>query len=489
MYPTHYNSAAFVHVYLNLGCHWEIKKALHFCANSGVRRICRNFTVTFQRSKSHASDHSSLSDEEDSSDTGIQVSTPSGGDSQGSSHEEDSDSQDEYEEDWTAIQQEDANSSDSASQTNISNKQPRIPRAPAPQVQRESKTPHQDQSRSRTVRTRRIRKPAVSLSTESVEDSYEDGWGGESLHRTRQPYSHWATSSSVPASAQYPLGYNTYQAQGVPGGQLALRMSNANSPYAYSPYQQQNVPTYYQHNAHMGSLHQPTSYAQPAGYFPYPAQYQVGPMPQYYPPPVIYSPPPPAPAPSQTPPAAPAPAPAPAPTTAPAQVVPVTSPAPAAATPDPNNEKFDQLRQLILDQKAEQEAKEAAAKKAEEDRKAAEAAAKKIADDLAAAKKEAAAKATTEAEKKAAEAAAKKEAEAAAKAKKEAESKAKTEADAAAAAAAAAAAKPPPPPPEKKKPIKFKDAVGRKFSFPFHLCNTWEVFICPQKLFGRYCRH
>jgi hypothetical protein len=26
-----------------------------------------------------------------------------------------------------------------------------------------------------------------------------------------------------------------------------------------------------------------------------------------------------------------------------------------------------------------------------------------------------------------------------------------------------------------KKPIKFKDAVGRKFSFPFHLCATWNV--------------
>lgn len=26
-----------------------------------------------------------------------------------------------------------------------------------------------------------------------------------------------------------------------------------------------------------------------------------------------------------------------------------------------------------------------------------------------------------------------------------------------------------------KKPIKFKDAVGRKFSFPFHLCATWAV--------------
>lgn len=27
----------------------------------------------------------------------------------------------------------------------------------------------------------------------------------------------------------------------------------------------------------------------------------------------------------------------------------------------------------------------------------------------------------------------------------------------------------------KKKPIRFKDAVGRKFSFPFHLCATWAV--------------
>ena len=26
-----------------------------------------------------------------------------------------------------------------------------------------------------------------------------------------------------------------------------------------------------------------------------------------------------------------------------------------------------------------------------------------------------------------------------------------------------------------KAPIRFKDAVGRKFSFPFHLCQTWQV--------------
>ena len=31
------------------------------------------------------------------------------------------------------------------------------------------------------------------------------------------------------------------------------------------------------------------------------------------------------------------------------------------------------------------------------------------------------------------------------------------------------------PPPPVQKPIRFKDAVGRKFSFPFHLCKTWAV--------------
>ena len=94
---------------------------------------------------------------------------------------------------------------------------------------------------------------------------------------------------------------------------------------------------------------------------------------------------------------------------------------------------------------------------------------------------EALAKAKEEAE--AAAAAAKAEADAAAaKAKEEADALAKAKDDAEAAKAAAEAAIPPPPPPapeEKKKPIKFKDAVGRKFNFPFHLCNTWMVCCCP----------
>lgn len=62
--------------------------------------------------------------------------------------------------------------------------------------------------------------------------------------------------------------------------------------------------------------------------------------------------------------------------------------------------------------------------------------------------------------------------EEAAKAKKEAEeNEAKLKKEAAEALAKALA----PAGDDKKKPIKFKDAVGRKFSFPFHLCAQWEV--------------
>ena len=35
----------------------------------------------------------------------------------------------------------------------------------------------------------------------------------------------------------------------------------------------------------------------------------------------------------------------------------------------------------------------------------------------------------------------------------------------------------PPVPEKQEKPLKFRDAVGRNFSFPFHLCNRWIVRI------------
>lgn len=135
-----------------------------------------------------------------------------------------------------------------------------------------------------------------------------------------------------------------------------------------------------------------------------------------------------------------------------------TAPAPADAAKD---EAIARLEKLILDERTERENKEAARQAAIE-REAAEKAAREqqLAHDRKIAE-EAAALARADAEKKAAEDAA--------KAKEEAEKAAAAEA---ANAAAEASNK---PAPEKKKPIKFKDAVGRKFSFPFELCSTWQV--------------
>lgn len=138
---------------------------------------------------------------------------------------------------------------------------------------------------------------------------------------------------------------------------------------------------------------------------------------------------------------------------------------------------------MILDREAKELAKQQAIERA---------AAEKAAQDAQTAHDrkitlEAAALARADAEKKAAEdaAKAKEEAEkATAAAASEAAAAATAAANEAAAKAAAAAAEaaakaaeppPPPPPPEKKQPIKFKDAVGRKFSFPFELCATWQV--------------
>jgi hypothetical protein len=57
----------------------------------------------------------------------------------------------------------------------------------------------------------------------------------------------------------------------------------------------------------------------------------------------------------------------------------------------------------------------------------------------------------------------------------EAAARAKAMSDAAAASAAPALA----PSTERKEPVQFKDAVGRKFSFPFEFCCTWEVCFTP----------
>lgn len=111
---------------------------------------------------------------------------------------------------------------------------------------------------------------------------------------------------------------------------------------------------------------------------------------------------------------------------------------------------------------------QAAREKAEAAKKAEEEAEKKRKEEIAAATK----KAKEDAEKKAEEAAKKakdeheKKLAEAKKAQEEAEKKHKELEE--------EAAKNAPLPDTLKKPIKFKDAVGRKFSFPWHLCKTWK---------------
>lgn len=112
--------------------------------------------------------------------------------------------------------------------------------------------------------------------------------------------------------------------------------------------------------------------------------------------------------------------------------------------------------------KAEAEAAKVAQLKAEQE------AEKKRKEEVAAASKSA----KEEAEKKAAETAkkAKEEAE-----KKLAESeKAHKEAEKKAKELEEEKEKNKPTPDQLKAPIKFKDAIGRKFSFPWHLCKTWR---------------
>lgn len=157
-----------------------------------------------------------------------------------------------------------------------------------------------------------------------------------------------------------------------------------------------------------------------------------------------------------------------------------------------DEDKLAKLEKLILAQKDEQLKREAAleaaraAEKAEAESKAAkEAAEKKAAAEAAAKLLEAAKQAREEAEAKAA-----KEAEEAKAAHEKALAEAKAaaeELEKAKKAAEEEAAKLKPKPEEAKAPIKFKDAVGRKFSFPWHLCKTWKVRCQLIAIFVRPC--
>ena len=132
----------------------------------------------------------------------------------------------------------------------------------------------------------------------------------------------------------------------------------------------------------------------------------------------------------------------------------------------------------IADEKAAAEARAASDKKIQEE---ATAAAEAKAAKLLAEAEAKTAKQLADAEAKAAEDLKKAEAEAAEKLKKQKEEaeaeikKQKEEAEAETAKKVEEAKVKPPP--EKKAPIKFKDAIGRKYQFPFEMCCKWNVCV------------
>ena len=155
------------------------------------------------------------------------------------------------------------------------------------------------------------------------------------------------------------------------------------------------------------------------------------------------------------------------------------SPAPPAPKEDKDekkkNDELESLKELIqkheearllreqaMLKKAEEEAAAAAAKKAKEEEE------KNKKEEIAAASK----KAKEDAEKKAEEAAKKAKEEHEQKLK-EAET-AKAEAEKKQKELEETVERNKPTPDSLQAPIKFKDAVGRRFSFPWHLCKTWK---------------
>jgi hypothetical protein len=158
----------------------------------------------------------------------------------------------------------------------------------------------------------------------------------------------------------------------------------------------------------------------------------------------------------------------------------------AAAAKKAEEDKLDALQKLILEHNKAQLEREKqrleeweAERKKKEDAEKAAAEAKRIQAEKDKEIKAAAERATLEAEKKAAEEAAKKKEEY----DKEMEEikKKQAELEEAKKKAEAEAKQLRPGDDMKKAPIRFKDAVGRKFSFPWHLCKTWKVSRCNPK--------
>ena len=428
----------------------------------------------------HGSDHSdhssssSATDDEDSTGTGVQVRPRSAVEG----HEY-SDPVEEQDGSWNVVYPDEIGPSDSASRPRTSNQQRPFVEAPRPEeARRPSFRRHISREPVRHLPHPRVHRSPPSEPPESV-DSHEEWQGyarGPAQHYSR-PYVHYAPGYPSPHA------YQTYPGpSAIPGGQQQM------VPYGFSPYQAPTAgpaSSYFAHSHHGGPSHEMIPHAPSAGYFPYAPQGYQMPMPIPMTPPVVY--------PAYggmyaQPPAQPAP-PAPAVTTPP--------PPPSTSDTSKDNGQFARLEQLFLEQKAEHQARETAAEKAASDKAAkaeadaikAEEIAKASAAAAAAAKEEvrkeheAAAKdkaAKAEAEAKKAEEIATASAAAAAAAKEEVKKEHETAAEAAKAkaaadAAAAPAAKSPAPPKEKDRPIKFKDAIGRRFNFPFDVCNTWSV--------------
>ena len=415
-----------------------------------------------------------MTDDEDSTGTGVQVRPRSAIEG----HEY-SDPVEEQDGSWNVVDPDEIGPSDSASRPRTSNQQrPFVEASPPEEVRRPSFRRHISREPARHLPHSRAHRSPPSEPPESV-DSHEE-WQGYARGPPQlysRPYAHYA--SGYPSSH----AYQTYPApRPIPGGLQQM------VPYGFSPYQAPTggpAPSYFAHGQHGGPSHEMIPHASSAGYFPYPAQGYQMPLPVPMSPPVVY--------PAYGgmyahPPAPPAPPSQPAP--------PVTTPPPPPSTSDTSkdDEKFARLEKLFLDQKAEQLSREAAieeaaqakaakaeadAKKAEEIAKASAAAAaaarEEVEKQYQAAEKDKAAKAEADAKKAEEIATASAAAAAAAKVEVEKEHQAAAEAAKVKAAAAAAAAKSPPPPKEKDKPIKFKDAIGRRFNFPFDVCNTWSV--------------
>ena len=375
---------------------------------------------------------SSVTDEESSSgtgNTGVQVASPA---SAVGSHERDEYS--EVEEDsWNHVElyTDDIGPSDSASRPRTSNQHRPIVEAPEP----ERPQPRRRQSSRRQILHERIphrphprpRAPPQPPTAPGSVESYEE-WAPQApgaYVRTRPPHDGHVYWAAVPGNPQHNYtqsyssaqAYSPYQTSGpaVAVGQQLVPFGNPG--YGHTPYQ--GAPGgathgYFPPGAHgappMGSPMMPPPGASPytgqelmhrapnAGYFQYPHNFAMPqPIPQPIPQPMVqpaiyptyvYSPQP-------TP--APAPTPTPAPAAAPPASTPAPQPTPPPAAESPKvDEHFARFEKILMDERADREAREAAAKQAAEDAAAKAAAEKKIADDIAAASNAAAAAATEE---------------------------------------------------------------------------------------------